>query len=397
MPIADGEPREFGLPKPKKPRFILKRSSWRFDPPGATYLERIKQPRQLPATARTGETLRVSAGAGFRLPQLRAQALHISGHKPTMRWPDRPHPGALESVDSPAPYTVRTVHFIAPDLKGPSVPAPARTTSIGARGAIAFGKRLVPCDTSPAVRACGELWTSWQEAVPRPIRHAGQSMAPPQFVALPQKPLGAEADPHLVLVPILPEDRAFNYIPAIVVSPAGLSGVPKAILEEQFDSGLRNWVGGVEDWVLDPAGARTGSLALFAPTLEKRDYDMEFLARIDHRSVTWVFRAANLSQYHLATIASTADGGYEFGRGTVIGGVSELAATTPIRFALNRKNAVTIRLRAAGSDFSVSLDGQVIDTWTDSRLPVGGIGFIGAPDDRARIYWVRLSPAGKSR
>jgi hypothetical protein len=146
--------------------------------------------------------------------------------------------------------------------------------------------------------------------------------------------------------------------------------------------------------VLDAAGARTGSLALFTPTIDQRDYDMEFLARIDNRSVTWVFRAANLNEYHLATITSTAAGGYEFGRGTVIGGVSEITATTPIPILLNRKNAITIRLRAMGNEFSVSLDGQVIDTWTDSRLPVGGIGFVGAPDDRARIYWVRLSPAG---
>ena len=124
--------------------------------------------------------------------------------------------------------------------------------------------------------------------------------------------------------------------------------------------------------------------------------DMEFLARIDHRSVTWVFRAANLNEYHLATIASTAAGGYEFGRGTVIGGVSDLAATTPIPVVLNRKTAVTIRLRAVGNEFSVWLEGQLIDTWSDGRLQAGGIGFMGAPDDRARIYWVRLSPPGSA-
>jgi hypothetical protein len=221
-------------------------------------------------------------------------------------------------------------------------------------------------------------------------------MPPPRFVDLHQESKGGQPAPQLMLVPIMPEDRPFGYIPSIAVSPAGLTGVPKVSLEEQFDSGLTNWTGGVDDWVLDAAGARTGSLALFTPTLDRRDYDMEFLTRIDHRSVTWVFRAINLNEYHLATIASTTDGGYEFGRGTVVGGVSELAATTPIPMVLNRKNAITIRLRAIGNDFSVSLDGQVIDTWTDSRLPVGGVGFMGAPDDRARLYWVRLSPAGSA-
>jgi hypothetical protein len=37
------------------------------------------------------------------------------------------------------------------------------------------------------------------------------------------------------------------------------------------------------------------------------------------------------------------------------------------------------------------VDGKTIDTWNDDRFPMGGIGFTGAPDDRARLYWVRLS------
>jgi hypothetical protein len=233
--------------------------------------------------------------------------------------------------------------------------------------------------------------------MPGPIQHHGKLMPPPKFVGLPQQSMGGVPTPQLMLVPIMPEDRPFGFIPSICVSPAGFSAAPKVVsLEEQFENGLANWAGGVDDWVLDAAGARTGSLALYTPSVDKCDYDMEFLARIDNRSVTWVFRASNLSEYHLATIASTASGGYEFGRGTVIGGVSELAATTPIPMVINRKNAVTIRLRAQGNDFTVSLDGQEIDTWSDGRLPVGGIGFMGAPDDRARIYWVRVSPVGSA-
>jgi hypothetical protein len=366
------------------------------NPPGANYRERIKHPRRIPLPARTGQALRVSAGAGFRLPAMRQQALHVSRHAPELQWPDRPRAGALDKLDRPAPYTIPSVSFRLPGMQSPSAPVPVRTVSLAARGPIAFGKSLAPCDAAADARPCEGGWTSREEAMPRPIPHAGQLMPPPRFVDLQQESKGGRPAPQLMLVPIMPEDRPFGYIPSIAVSPAGLTGVPRVSLEEQFDSGLTDWMGGVDDWVLDAAGARTGSLALFTPTIDKRDYDMEFLARIDHRSVTWVFRASNLTEYHLATIASTAEGGYEFGRGTVIRGVSELAATTPIPMLLNRKNAITIRLRAMGDEFTVSLDGQVIDTWTDSRLPVGGIGFMGAPDDRARIYWVRLSPAGSA-
>ena len=64
-------------------------------------------------------------------------------------------------------------------------------------------------------------------------------------------------------------------------------------IEERFESGWTNWIGGTADWKVDAAGVRTGSLALFAPSLDLTDYDLEFLARIDQRSVAWVFRAAN--------------------------------------------------------------------------------------------------------
>jgi aspartate oxidase len=54
-----------------------------------------------------------------------------------------------------------------------------------------------------------------------------------------------------------------------------------------------------------------------------------------------------------------------------------------------------VSTRVAANEFSVSIEGQAIDTWTDSRLASGGIGFVGAPDDRARLYWVKVLPAGQ--
>jgi len=71
----------------------------------------------------------------------------------------------------------------------------------------------------------------------------------------------------------------------------------------------------------------------------------------------------------VATVSATIGGGYEFRRGSVIGGVRATAVTS-LRLPMNRKNAVNIHLLAVENEFEVSLDGQVIDTWTDSRLPV---------------------------
>jgi hypothetical protein len=170
-----------------------------------------------------------------------------------------------------------------------------------------------------------------------------------------------------------------------------------ATLEEHFDGGLHNWVGGAGDWKVDVAGVRAASLALYSPSLEMPGYLLEFLTRIELRGVTWVFRAANLNDYYKANLVVAPGGGYEFRRYAVIGGQAEAATVRPVPPASpapTGKTAVTLRTRVAGNEFTVSLDGQVIDTWTDARLPAGGIGFVGAPAERARLYWVKVTPIG---
>ena len=127
--------------------------------------------------------------------------------------------------------------------------------------------------------------------------------------------------------------------------------VAPAALEEHFDAGLHNWVGGTGDWKVDVAGVRPGSLALYSPSLEMASYLLEFLTRIELRGMTWVFRAANLNDYYKATLALAPGGGYEFRRGSVIGGLAEGATVRqipPASPAPTGKTAVTIRTRVAG-------------------------------------------------
>jgi hypothetical protein len=169
---------------------------------------------------------------------------------------------------------------------------------------------------------------------------------------------------------------------------------PAILLEEHFDAGWNNWQGGVQDWLLDVAGVRTGSLALYVPTLELQDYELEFLTRIDHHSVTWVVRATGPEDYFRCTLTAQPGGELEFTRCVVTGGAAEPGVTAAQRHAARPRAAMTVRTEVSGSTFAVSIGGKTIDTWTDDRLPIGGIGFIGTPDDRARLYWVRLSSAG---
>jgi hypothetical protein len=165
-------------------------------------------------------------------------------------------------------------------------------------------------------------------------------------------------------------------------------------MEEHFENGCGNWVGDVADWKLDAAGARTGSLALFGPSIEMIDYDLEFLVRVEKTTVTWVFRAAELSDYYRLALRINPKGGYLFERTAVIAGVPEPVVSKPVTVSSNARTALAVRTSVKGKDFAVFLEGQAVDQWSDDRLPMGGVGFGSAPDDRARLYWMRLTYSG---
>jgi hypothetical protein len=142
---------------------------------------------------------------------------------------------------------------------------------------------------------------------------------------------------------------------------------------------------------VDVAGVRTGPLALFVPTLELIDYELEFLARIDQRSLNWVVRAAGLDEYLRCTLTAVGGGELEFSRCAVVAGLPQAPVIASQRLPGKPRSAVTVSTSVSGDTFTVKVDGKSVDCWDDSRFPMGGIGFTGAPDDPARLYWVRLS------
>jgi hypothetical protein len=171
---------------------------------------------------------------------------------------------------------------------------------------------------------------------------------------------------------------------------------PPPALEEDFNSGLGRWIGETAAWRLDVAGARPGGLALLEPSLSCTDYDFEFLTRIGKHSVSFVFRAADLNNYHRITLGPAEAGGYELRRSVVIGGSEEPVAAVPAGDRLRAGSAFTVKARVQANEFTISLDGEVVAQGTEERLPAGGIGFTSLPGDQARVYWARLTPLAGS-
>ena len=366
---------------------------------------------RLNSSADRGRELRVSGGIGFRLPALRIHPVPLAGPRTTSlvrATGPRAIGAASRPRNPPAGTPPAMMRFAVRDLLGPTPPRQASAAGFHWPDAIANGPEF-PRQAAAAQRLCGVDWLAPVPAMPR-VRHENgvARLRPPERVpslAVPQA-RGIKSMQRLTLVAFQPPETPFECAPTALygslvsgmhfgAAPARKADPAPATLEEHFDAGLQNWVGGTGDWKVDVAGVRTGSLALYSPSLELPGYLLEFLTRIESRGVTWVFRAANLADYYQATLAMAPGGGYELRRGAVTGGAAEPLTVRPVTASIPPgKTAVTVRTRVAGNVFTVSLDGQAIDTWTDSRLTSGGIGFVSAPEERARLYWVKVSPLG---
>jgi hypothetical protein len=308
---------------------------------------------------------------------------------------------ALASVaisTEPLPCTVPSPER---DLRIPSLPYRVSANALGQQGCLAPGGAAASAE-SPAERSYEGFWETrmransvWlPSAALRPAALSGRG-----WLNAPAA-LGLGDRYRLAEVPFAGSDWTFDYKPialqGFLSAPPRVATAPVAPvgLEEDFNSGLARWTGETGDWRLDAAGARPAGLALFQPSLALSDYDFEFLARIEHRGMTFVFRASNHSNYHKVTLGLAESGRYELRRSVVIGGIEEPAVVSPLGEIIRAGSAFTVKIGTRRNDFAISLEGEAVSHWTDGRLPAGGIGFTALRGDRARVYWVRVAPLG---
>jgi hypothetical protein len=367
-----------------------------------------------PAAAQ-GIQPQVSAEARFRGERTRLREFTAPRPVAAMIWPQELRNGFPAGISLPSRARPAESRLVPGGARLPASPSPD-----GVHGFV-WPEFFAPGGTQRDCRMDGRtaamMWRlAERDALPPPLDLC--PLARPCWQAGPRRvpmlaPLAPHGAPQLSLVPIEPQEPAFAYSPIRLEVAAAAASLPEAApraaartklrLEENFDAGLDNWVGDLSEWKVDAAGAHTGALALFAPSIELIDYDYEFLARMEGRSLTWVFRAEEITDYHAASLAIGPDGNLVFNRWTVTGDIAGSRFTKPLGIRLQEQapaaksrkappqKAVTVLTRVNGNRFSVFLDGQPVDRWIDNGLSIGGIGFASTPEDRARIYWVHIT------
>ncbi|MBI4891425.1 MAG: hypothetical protein HY821_12430 [Acidobacteria bacterium] len=169
-------------------------------------------------------------------------------------------------------------------------------------------------------------------------------------------------------------------------------------LYDDFRGGLGSWSGvdgWSKTWKYGQAGfLEPGQLAIYTPTVRMRNYTLQFLGQIEKRSLNWVFRAANPSNYYSMRIVIQKTGPLPEAaliRSTVIDGKETGVKSLPIPFSVQPDTMYLVRMNVNGADFTTYIQDQVVDTFHDERLVQGGVGFFGARGDTGRLRWVEVT------
>jgi len=201
--------------------------------------------------------------------------------------------------------------------------------------------------------------------------------------------------------------------PAAQVSVAGgktvlggqLNALQKVILNraavklfDDFRAGLGSWQGPdgwSKSWRYGQASfLEPGQLALYAPSVGMKDYTLQFLGQIEHKSLNWVFRARDERNYYAMRIVITKAGPLpeaHIVRYMVMDGKEQNVTRLPIPFTVRIDTLYLVRMDVRGDSFTTYIQGQVVDSFNDDRLSEGGVGFFSPKGDKSYLRWVEVT------
>jgi hypothetical protein len=168
-------------------------------------------------------------------------------------------------------------------------------------------------------------------------------------------------------------------------------------LDEDFRAGLDDWTsrGGTTAWTFDATGfVRPGPLALYRPSVDLTDYQLQFLGMIDKKALSWVVRAADFDDYYVVKLVVLKPGPVPtigVTRYAVIHGQAQDRVDTTAFINAREDMLYRVRMDIHGDVFALTVQGQVVDSWSETRLRKGGIGFFTARGEVSRLRWVQVT------
>lgn len=167
-------------------------------------------------------------------------------------------------------------------------------------------------------------------------------------------------------------------------------------LREDFRAGIGNWDGAKvgTDWALEPGRVRPTSLRLWKQSAGLSNYEMEFMGQIEQKSIDWAFRAPDAKNYYGTKLMITKAGprpNAGLVRFIVLDGRERERVELPLPLTLEPGVDYQVRVSVQGNHFLTSVNGQLVSSWSDSRISRGGVGFFSEAGESSLLKWVMVS------
>jgi hypothetical protein len=166
---------------------------------------------------------------------------------------------------------------------------------------------------------------------------------------------------------------------------------------EDFSSGFAQWKGGftaADGWTKVDGLVRPGRLRLWTPTEKLADYNFEFAAQVEHKGMSWAYRAQNVKNYYATKIVITKPGPLpraELVRYSVINGIASAKTKLPLPLTVRTDTVYHVKMNLRSDQFSTLINGQMVDSWSDAHLKTGGVGFFAEAGEVASVRWASVS------
>lgn len=172
-----------------------------------------------------------------------------------------------------------------------------------------------------------------------------------------------------------------------------------ATVTDSFRNGMEAWgtkpKAWAAGWSRHPEGyVQPGQLAIFGPTVNYKDYHLEFFGQIDNKSMGWTVRSKDTKNYY-AMKFSVVDPGLRpiiaMIHYPVVAGRKGKPVSTPLNVMVHNNKPFQVAVDVKGNRMVTSIDGQEVDTWIDDSIPQGGVGFFADAGEKSRLYWMKVS------
>lgn len=154
------------------------------------------------------------------------------------------------------------------------------------------------------------------------------------------------------------------------------------------------YAGSGREWSYKDGLLRPGSLRIWSDTLRLTDYNVEFVGQIERRAMSWAYRATDGRNYYANKLVISKPGplpAVDLVRYAVIDGVEQNRVRLPLPMNVRSDTLYKVQMAVRGSDFSTTINGQMVDTWSDTRLKSGGVGFFSEAGEVANLRYVTVT------